>query len=60
MEIEIQRLGATARAMGKSEIDNPYFAPDAVPAATGEAVESWAGKVEQWQLGWAIEDSIRH
>jgi hypothetical protein len=57
---ELQAQGANARALGRSELDNPFLKSAAMPAATGDAVEHWNAKAEAWALGWKIEDAMRH
>jgi hypothetical protein len=56
---KIQKAGANARALLKSQIDNPYLKPDKMPAATGQSIQEWNALVEAWDLGWKMEDVIR-
>jgi hypothetical protein len=58
-QLAITKAGATARALGKSKMDCPYYKADAVPAATGESIEEWLAKIEAWELGWTAEDMMR-
>lgn len=55
----LQKDGATARALGKSEIDNPFYRPENCPAATGEATPEWEAKASAWRVGWLIEHEMR-
>lgn len=55
----IQKAGATARAMGRSEFDNPYLKADKMPAATGEAMDEWQAKHDAWHFGWTAENAMR-
>lgn len=55
---EIQKAGANARAMGRTEFDNPYLQESELPRATGEPVEKWLAKWEAWQLGWKLEGAV--
>jgi hypothetical protein len=59
MHEEIQKSGANARALGLSELDNPYYKQENMPAKTGEPIAEWQVKAEAWTLGWRIEDAIR-
>lgn len=59
MNEDIQKQGATARAMGKSFIDNPYLQHEKLPAATGETIEQWQVKHDAWHLGWTVENAMR-
>jgi hypothetical protein len=56
---DIEKQGANARALNSSFVDNPYYKPVMMPAATGETIESWHDKAVAWNLGWSIEDSMR-
>lgn len=56
---DIQNEGAAARASGKSQFDNPYFASDKVPKNTGETLREWNHKCRMWEFGWWMEDAIR-
>lgn len=56
---DLVKSGAEARAHGFSEIDNPFYAAEKMPAYTGESPDAWAKKVESWHAGWKIEDAIR-
>lgn len=51
--------GAEARAAGKSVFDNPFLRPEQMPAATGDSIEDWQRKHDEWDAGWKIEDAIR-
>lgn len=55
----IQKRGANARALGMSQLDNPFLKSDAMPAATGENIWHWQEKHDLWDLGWHLEDAIR-
>lgn len=54
-----QHCGANARASCVSQFRNPYYLPEAMPAATGETVIDWQAKAEAWLLGWQVEDAMR-
>jgi hypothetical protein len=54
-----QKAGANARAMRKTQSDNPYYRSDQMPAATGQDVEEWNALAEAWNFGWQMEDVIR-
>lgn len=56
--IAIQKRGAEARAHGFTALDNPFLRATALPAATGESVETWLRKHDAWELGFRIEDVI--
>jgi hypothetical protein len=58
--MEIQKAGANARARGENFLDNPYYKPEAMPAATGESVSDWQAKAKNWEFGWNMEDMARH
>jgi len=59
-QAEALRLaGANARAAGSSKLDCPFYRFEACPAATGEPLAEWTAKIDQWMLGWKIEDAIR-
>lgn len=58
-EDHLRRQGANARAFGQSEFDNPFYRPENMPAATGEAVSDWNAKAQAWRDGWLAEDLIR-
>lgn len=57
--IELQRQGASARALGKEVFDNPFYETAAMPAKTGESIPDWEAKALAWDLGWRCEDLIR-
>ena len=63
MQIEerhaLQREGATARAAGRSPFDNPFYAAEKMPAATGETVASWNERAEAWSFGFEMEHAMR-
>lgn len=59
MKDDIQKQGATARAMGKSFLDNPFLQRYKLPASTGETAEEWQVKHDAWHLGWTVENAIR-
>jgi hypothetical protein len=56
---QIQKAGANARAIGKSKMDNPYYKPENMPAATGEPIREWETKAQLWDASWDIEDAMR-
>jgi len=56
---DILRQGATARAVGRTEIENPFYQPEKMPSTTGEPVDAWASKAEAWNTGWRIEDAMK-
>lgn len=56
---EIQKMGANARALGRSVFDNPFYQAECMPAATGESINVWNGKAEAWNAGWRIEDAMK-
>lgn len=57
--LELQRLGANARAQGRSQFDNPLLKPDAMPAVTGKSLEEWSAEEAAWSLGWHAENAMR-
>lgn len=57
MESEIQKQGANARANGLGIYDNPFLREAALPAATGESIETWCLKADAWELGWKAADA---
>lgn len=59
MNEDIQKQGATARAMDKTFFENPYLKRENLPAATGETVQQWQAKHDAWHLGWHVENAMR-
>ncbi len=59
MNEDIKKDGATARALGKRLLQNPYLKSNQMPSETGESAQEWQAKHDQWELGWRIEDAIR-
>jgi len=57
--VELEKLGASARALGRDEFDNPFLKQENLPAATGDSVEVWQAKYDAWDRGMKIEDAIR-
>lgn len=55
----LQKAGANSRALGQSEIANPFLDPRNMPRATGDSVEDWQAKHDAWALGWKAEDLMR-
>ena len=51
--------GASARALGRDLLSNPYYAAKGMPSVTGEKLEEWHAKAVAWEVGWRAEDSIR-
>lgn len=58
MTTDIQRDGAIARALGKTEADNPYFKAENLPKVTGETPEQWSAKANAWDRGWKLGDAL--
>lgn len=56
---ELQRMGANARAVGKSEFDNPYYRVEMSPLASGMDPREWARREENWRIGWTVENLMR-
>lgn len=52
-------LGASARAEGRSFLDNPAFRAHAHPRDGDAAVSDWQDRVEAWHRGWMDEDAVR-
>lgn len=59
MDHGIVKQGANARALRRSEFDNPFLRAESCPAATGETVEQWQAKERAWHFGWTAEDATR-
>ena len=57
---EIQKQGANARAMNMSQVDNPFYRLENLPAKTGEELLDWEAKVLAWDIGWQMEDMMRN
>jgi hypothetical protein len=55
----LEKDGARARALGRSQFDNPFLKSENMPAATGHSLEEWNAKRDAWQMGWTIEDAMR-
>lgn len=55
----LQRAGANACALGRSELDNPFLRSAACPAATGETLDVWMAKYDAWHLGFTLEALMR-
>jgi hypothetical protein len=55
----LQQQGAIAKALGRSQIDNPFLKTENMPAATGELIEIWNAKRDAWQMGYTIESMMR-
>lgn len=55
----VQKQGANARAMGRSQFANPFYKSEAMPRLTREPIEVWNAKQEAWHLGWSIENAMR-
>lgn len=51
--------GASARALGRDLLSNPYYAANGMPSVTGEKLEEWHAKAVAWEVGWRAEDSSR-
>jgi len=51
--------GASARALGRDLLSNPYYAAKGMPSVTGEKLEEWHAKAVAWDVGWRAEDSTR-
>jgi hypothetical protein len=55
----IQKAGANARAGRLSLLRNPYLESANMPATTGDSLEEWQAKVNDWEIGWRAEDLLR-
>jgi len=51
--------GASARAEGRSFLDNPAFRAHAHPRDDDRALSDWQDRVEAWHRGWMDEDAVR-
>lgn len=56
---ELQKQGARCRAAGGQEFNCPLYKEENMPAKTGESVEIWQAKVDQWLIGFRAEDAMR-
>jgi hypothetical protein len=56
---QAEKDGASARALGRNLLSNPYYVADEMPSVTGEKLEEWHTKAVAWEVGWRAEDSIR-
>jgi hypothetical protein len=59
MNQQAEKDGASARALGRELLSNPYYVANAMPSVTGEKLEQWHAKAVAWEVGWRAEDSIR-
>jgi hypothetical protein len=59
MSTDTQKAGANARASGASFLDNPFYQPKSMPAATGQNIRDWEVNALAWEIGWRVEDAIR-
>ncbi|WP_376768762.1 CrpP-related protein [Novosphingobium chloroacetimidivorans] len=50
--------GASAAAIGLSQLDNPFLDESEFPRMTGEPISTWANKVIAWDEGWKIARRI--
>jgi hypothetical protein len=56
---QAQKDGASARALGRDLLSNPYYVASGMPSVTGEKLEEWHAKAVAWDVGWRAEDSSR-
>jgi hypothetical protein len=55
---QAEKDGASARALGRDLLSNPYYAAKGMPSVTGEKLEEWHAKAVAWEVGWRAEDSV--
>jgi hypothetical protein len=55
--VEIERMGAAARAKGERLSDNPFLDESRRPL---DGSEDWDARRDTWSLGWMLEDAFRH
>ncbi|MBB4859623.1 hypothetical protein HNO88_002952 [Novosphingobium chloroacetimidivorans] len=51
--------GASAAAIGLSQLDNPFLDESEFPRMTGEPIKIWADKVIAWDDGWKIAKGLQ-
>ena len=56
---QAQKDGASARALGRDLLSNPYYLASGMPSVTGEKLEEWHAKAVAWEVGWRAEDLNR-
>lgn len=56
---QAQNDGASARALGRDLLSNPYYLASGMPSVTGEKLEEWHAKAVAWEVGWRAEDLNR-
>jgi hypothetical protein len=56
---QAEKDGASARALGRDLLTNPYYVAGGMPSVTGEKLEAWHAKAVAWEVGWRAEDSAR-
>jgi hypothetical protein len=56
---QAEKDGASARALGRDLLSNPYYLASGMPSVTGEKLEEWHAKAVAWEVGWRAEDSSR-
>ena len=56
---QAQKDGASARALGRNLLSNPYYLASGMPSVTGEKLEEWHAKAVAWEVGWRAEDLNR-
>lgn len=56
---DLQLAGANARAMGLSQLDNPYSKAENLPAVSGLSIEEVNSRYDAWDTGWTMENLMR-
>jgi hypothetical protein len=56
---QAEKDGASARALGRDLLSNPYYLASGMPSVTGEKLEEWHAKAVAWEVGWRAEDLSR-